>query len=56
LGHRTRTDGTRQLVSTGYFRHGILLAALAGKVGAKVACGAEIPPIMQACDPARFTH
>ena len=56
FGHRTRTDGTRQLVSTGYFRHGILLAALAGKVGAKVACGAEIPPIMQACDPARFTH
>lgn len=56
FGHRTRADGTRQLVSTGYFRHGILLAALAGKVGAEVACGAEIPPIMQACDPARFTH
>ena len=54
FGHRTRTDGTRQLVSTGYFRHGILLAALAGKIGAEVACGADIPPAMKACDPARF--
>lgn len=54
FGHRTRADGTRQLVSTGYFRHGILLAALAGKIGAEVACGADIPPAMKACDPARF--
>ena len=54
FGHRTRADGTRQLVSTGYFRHGILLAALAGKIGAEVACGADIPPEMAACNPARF--
>lgn len=49
-------SGTHQLLSTGYFRHGILLAALAGKTAAEVYLGAEIPAHFRACDPYRFSQ
>ncbi|GAA1474943.1 glycine oxidase ThiO [Corynebacterium felinum] len=43
-----------QLVSNGYFRHGILLAALAGYAGAEALCTGEIVPEFSPCDPGRF--
>ena len=39
FGDRITATGRRQLISNGYFRHGILLAALAGKAGAEVFFG-----------------
>ena len=39
FGYRITATGRRQLISNGYFRHGILLAALAGKASAEVFLG-----------------
>ena len=56
FGDRTTATGRRQLISNGYFRHGILLAALAGKAGAEVFLGGDIPPEFAPCSPKRFEH
>lgn len=43
-------------VSTGYFRHGILLAALGAHLGADVVCGIDLPQeTARAVDPWRFS-
>ena len=54
FGKRITATGQRQLISNGYFRHGILLAALAGKAGAEVFLGEDIPPEFAPCSPKRF--
>ena len=54
FGYRITATGRRQLISNGYFRHGILLAALAGKAGAEVFLGGDIPPEFAPCSPKRF--
>uniref|UniRef100_UPI003C7AE377 FAD-dependent oxidoreductase n=1 Tax=Rothia aeria TaxID=172042 RepID=UPI003C7AE377 len=56
FGGRTTATGRRQLISNGYFRHGILLAALAGKAGAEVFLGGDIPLEFAPCSPKRFEH
>ena len=56
FGYRITATGRRQLISNGYFRHGILLAALAGKAGAEVFLGGDIPPEFAPCSPKRFEH
>lgn len=43
----------RLVVSTGYFRHGILLAAMAAKAGADLVEGREPDVDLEACDPLR---
>lgn len=45
--------GPGLVVSTGYFRHGILLAALAGRAGARLALGEDPGLDLSACDPQR---
>lgn len=46
--------GSNLIISTGYFRHGILLAALGARVGATLAAGGDDPdPALAACDPLR---
>lgn len=46
-------EGENLVISTGYFRHGILLTALGAAVGAEMALGAEAPELIAACDPRR---
>ena len=46
----------RVVVSTGYFRHGILLAAMGAKCGAALVEGAEPPVELEACDPLRHSR
>lgn len=46
--------GRNLVVSTGYFRHGILLAALGAKATAALALGDNPPIDLAACDPMRF--
>ncbi|MCF4007265.1 glycine oxidase ThiO [Corynebacterium uropygiale] len=44
-------------VSTGYFRHGILLAALGARLGANAVCGTPMPEnTARAVDPWRFSE
>ncbi|MHA2789260.1 glycine oxidase ThiO [Corynebacterium sp. S7] len=45
--------GTNLIVSTGYFRHGILLAALGAKSALALATDSEVPADLTACDPFR---
>lgn len=45
----------RTVVSTGYFRHGILLAALGARVGAELVDRQEPSIDLTACDPRRHT-
>ena len=45
--------GENLVVSTGYFRHGILLAALGARVGADLGLERETAVDISACDPAR---
>lgn len=45
----------RTVVSTGYFRHGILLAALGARVGAELVDRQEPSIDLAACDPRRHT-
>lgn len=45
--------GDNLVISTGYFRHGILLAALGAQVGAQVALGARPDVDLSACGPFR---
>ncbi len=45
----------RTVVSTGYFRHGILLAALGARVGAELVDRQEPSIDLSACDPRRHT-
>lgn len=45
--------GENLVISTGYFRHGILLAALGARVGADLGLGRETAVDISACDPAR---
>ncbi|AZA10408.1 glycine oxidase ThiO [Corynebacterium gerontici] len=56
FGRDPRTDA---LISTGYFRHGILLAALAARLGADQLSGVEPSPddqaLIQAMNPERFS-
>lgn len=47
--------GTNVIISTGYFRHGILLAALAARTTAQLALYEEIPPEVAACNPFRHS-
>ncbi|MDC7103579.1 glycine oxidase ThiO [Corynebacterium falsenii] len=44
------------VVSTGYFRHGILLSALGAKVGAELGLGTTPGVDISACDPLRHAH
>lgn len=44
------------VVSTGYFRHGILLSALGAKVGAELGLGNAPRVDISACDPLRHAH
>lgn len=46
----------RVVVSTGYFRHGILLAAMGAKCGAALVEGEEPPVELGACDPLRHSR
>ncbi|MGV0433266.1 glycine oxidase ThiO [Corynebacterium sp. 20_84] len=46
----------RVVVSTGYFRHGILLAAMGAKCGAALVEGAQPPVELEACDPLRHSR
>ena len=46
----------RVVVSTGYFRHGILLAAMGAKCGAALVEGQEPPVELGACDPLRHSR
>ncbi|MGO1447070.1 glycine oxidase ThiO [Corynebacterium casei] len=41
------------IVSTGYFRHGILLAALGARTAVQLATGQQTSPAIAACDPFR---
>src|SRR5699024_10039912 len=41
------------IISTGYFRHGILLAALGARTAVAFATGQEVSPAIAACDPYR---
>ena len=41
------------IISTGYFRHGILLAALGARTAVAFATGQEISPAIASCDPYR---
>ena len=43
------------VVSTGYFRHGILLAALAARVGCELVAGRQASINIAACSPFRFS-
>lgn len=47
--------GENLIISTGYFRHGILLSALAGAVGARLGTGSAEGFDISACDPLRHT-
>ncbi|WP_018298067.1 glycine oxidase ThiO [Corynebacterium lubricantis] len=47
--------GENQIVSTGYFRHGILLAALGARSTVALSQGGEPPVDLSACDPCRHT-
>lgn len=44
------------VVSTGYFRHGILLAALGAEAGARLALGESPDVDLRACAPVRHSH
>lgn len=46
----------RVVVSTGYFRHGILLASMGAKCGAALVEGAQPPVELEACDPLRHSR
>lgn len=46
----------RVVVSTGYFRHGILLAAMGAKCGTALVEGEEPPVELGACDPLRHSR
>lgn len=48
--------GRNLVVSTGYFRHGILLAALGAAAGAALADDEAPPASIQACDPLRHRN
>ncbi|MDN6274333.1 MAG: glycine oxidase ThiO [Corynebacterium casei] len=41
------------IVSTGYFRHGILLAALGARTAVQLATGQQTSPVIASCDPFR---
>ncbi|MFZ2598895.1 MAG: glycine oxidase ThiO, partial [Corynebacterium casei] len=41
------------IVSTGYFRHGILLAALGARTAVQLATGQQTSSAIAACDPFR---
>ncbi|MFH0412805.1 glycine oxidase ThiO [Corynebacterium sp. L4756] len=45
--------GENLIISTGYFRHGILLAALGARTAVELATGHEVSPAVAACDPFR---
>lgn len=45
--------GENLIVSTGYFRHGILLAALGARTAVDLATGQDVSPAIAACDPFR---
>ncbi|MCS4536283.1 glycine oxidase ThiO [Corynebacterium sp. HS2168-gen11] len=49
------TNSGMQVISNGYFRHGILLAPLAAKAGAHAFSTGEILPIMHRCQMSRFS-
>ena len=48
--------GSNLIVSTGYFRHGILLAALAARSTVQLALQEQPIPDISACDPFRHAH
>lgn len=48
--------GSNLIVSTGYFRHGILLAALGANAVVRMSQGREVPASLSACDPFRHKN
>lgn len=48
--------GSNLIISTGYFRHGILLAALGARVATQLAQHEELSPDLAVCDPFRHSR